>query len=96
MPRLVKLLGEAGSRQDAVAAITRLPGEGINAALCAEMKTAAPPQRITLLQLLVVRRALDALPTLLEAAKDADAGVRAAALDAWPIGRPGRSPNWPA
>ena len=60
----------------------RLPGEGVNAALCAEMKTAAPAQRVKLLQLLVARHAIDAVPTLLEAAKDTDASVRIAALAA--------------
>ncbi len=82
VPRLTKLLGEADSEKDAVAAITRLHGEGVNAALCAEMKTAAPAQRVKLLQLLVARHAIDTVPTLLEAAKDADASVRIAALAA--------------
>ena len=82
VPRLIKLLGEADSQQDAVAAITRLHGEGINAALCGEMKTAAPAQRVKLLQLLVARHAIDSRATLLEAAKDGDAGVRIAALEA--------------
>ena len=82
VPRLTKLLGEADGQQDAAAAITRLHGEGINAALCAEMKTAAPAQRVKLLQLLVARHAIDSVPTLLDAAKDADAGVRVAALEA--------------
>jgi HEAT repeat protein len=80
VPRLTKLLDDPGSDQDAVAAITRLHGEDINAALCAEMKTASPGQRVKLVQLLVARHAVDSVPTLLEAAKDADAGVRIAAL----------------
>jgi len=82
VPRLTKLLDDAGNDKDAVAAITRLHGEDINAALCAEMKTASPAQRVKLLQLLVARHAIDSVPTLLEAAKDADAGVRIAALEA--------------
>ncbi len=81
VPRLTKLLGDADSRKDAVAAITRLPGEAVNAALCAEMKAATPAQRVELLQLLVVRHAVAAVPTLLDAAKDADARVRIAALE---------------
>ena len=48
--------------------------------LCAEMKAAAPAQRVKLLQLLVARHAIDSVPMLLDAAKDADAGVRVAAL----------------
>ena len=46
------------------------------------MKTAAPAQRVKLLQLLVARHAIDTVPTLLEAAKDGDARVRVAALEA--------------
>ena len=82
VPQLTKLLAHADTSADAVAGITRLHGEGVNAALCDEMKTAAPAQRIKLLHLLVARHAIDAVPTLLEATKDADAGVRVAALDA--------------
>jgi len=82
VPRLTKLLGEANGEKDAVAAITRLHGDDINAALCAALKTAAPAQRVKLLQLLVVRHAIDTVPTLLDAAKDADATVRIAALEA--------------
>ena len=82
VPRLIKLLGEAGSEKDVMAALARLPGEGINAALCAGMKSAAPAQRIKLLQLLVARHAIDSVPALLEVAKDADAGVRLAAMGA--------------
>ncbi|MGA2257001.1 MAG: HEAT repeat domain-containing protein, partial [Thermoguttaceae bacterium] len=82
VPRLTELLGEAKSEKDAVAAIIRLHGEGINTALCAEMKAAAPAQRVKLLRLLVARHAIDCVPTLLDAAKDANANVRVAALDA--------------
>ena len=82
VPRLTKLLGAADSRKDAAAALTRLHGEGINAAMCAELKTAVPAQRVRLVQLLVARHAIDSVPALLEASKDGDAKVRAAALDA--------------
>lgn len=81
VPRLTKLLGNTDSEKDAVAAITRLQGAGINAALCAGMKAAAPAQHVKLLQLLVVRHAIDCVPALLDAAKDADASVRIAALE---------------
>jgi HEAT repeat protein len=81
VPRLTKLLDDPDSDKDAVAAITRLHGEEINPALCAEMKTASPGQRVKLVQLLVARHAIESVPTLLEAAKDADAGVRIAALE---------------
>ena len=45
------------------------------------MKAATPAQRVKLLQLLVVRHAIAAVPTLLDAAKDADPAVRIAALE---------------
>jgi len=82
VPRLTLLLGDAKSEKDAVAAITRLQGEGINTALCAEMKAAMPAERVKLLQLLVARHAIDSVPALLDATKDADSGVRVAALEA--------------
>jgi HEAT repeat protein len=82
VPQLTKLLGEASSQKDAVAAITRLHGDGVNSALCAEMKTVSPVQHVKLLQLLVARHAIDAVPALLDSAKDADAGVRVAAMEA--------------
>jgi hypothetical protein len=82
VPRLTKLLADAVSEKDAVAAVTGLHGEGVNAALCAAMKTALPAQHVKLLQVLVARRAVDSVPALLDAAKDADARVRSAALEA--------------
>ena len=82
VPRLARLLGDAKSEKDAVAAITHLHGEGINTALCAEMKAATPAQQVKILRLLVVRHAIDSVPTLLDAARNANAGVRVAALDA--------------
>jgi HEAT repeat protein len=82
VPRLTGWLAEAGSGKDAAAAIASLQGNGVNAALCAQMKSATPAQRIRILELLVVRHAIDSQPALLEAAKDADPGVRIAALAA--------------
>ena len=97
VPRLTKLLAEADSEKDAVAAITRLHGEGINAALCAEMKTAAPAQRVKLLQLLVARHAIDSVPTLLERPRmpmPACASRRWRPWANWPA--PKGLPSWPA
>lgn len=82
VPRLTKLLAENGREKDAAAALERLRGGTINAALCSEMKSTLPLLRAKLLQALVARHAIDAVPALLESAHDADAGVRAAALDA--------------
>ena len=82
VPRLTKLLGDAACEQDAVTALTRLRGAGVNAALCAELKAAAPTLRVKILQLLVARHAVDSVPQVLEAARDADAKVRIAAMEA--------------
>ena len=80
--QLTTLLADSGSEKDAFAAIIQLPGEGVNAALCEEMKAASPSQRVDLLRLLVVRHAIDSVPALLASAKDPDANVRIAALEA--------------
>ena len=82
--------GQRRQRENAVAAVTALHGEGVNAALCAAMKTALPAQHVKLLQVLVARHAVDSVPALLDAAKDADARVRGrGARGRGPIGRPG-------
>jgi hypothetical protein len=82
VPRLVGLLAGEKHQKDAVDALTRLHGDGVNAALAAAMKSAPPAVRVKLLQLFVARHAIDSVPTLLEASKDSDAKVRAAALEA--------------
>jgi HEAT repeat protein len=82
VPQLVALLGEEKSQKDAVAALTFLHGDGINAALCDQLKTASPAVRVALVKLLVARHALDSVPALLTVSKDKDVKVRAAALEA--------------
>jgi HEAT repeat protein len=82
VPVLVALLAEAKSRMDAVDALTRLKGSGVNASFCTQLKTAAPAVRVALVKLLVARHAIDSVPALLTASKDKDAKVRAAALEA--------------
>jgi HEAT repeat protein len=82
VPRLVALLGETKSEKDAIDALTHLHGDGVNAAICAALKTAPPAGRVQLLKLLVPRHATESVPALLAASKDSDAKVRAAALEA--------------
>ena len=82
VPRLVALLAEAKYQADAADALARLKGDGVNAALCAQLKAAAPPVRVAVVKLLLARHAIDSVPVLLTASKDKDAKVRAAALDA--------------
>jgi HEAT repeat protein len=82
VPQLVALLDDAKSQKDAVAALTLLHGEGVNAALCGQLKTGPSPARGAVVKLLVARHSTDSLPDLLTASKDKDATVRAAALEA--------------
>jgi HEAT repeat protein len=82
VPQLVALLGDATSKKDAVAALMQLHGDGVNAALCEQLKFAAPAARIAVAKLLVARHAVDSVPALVTASKDKDAKVRAAALEA--------------
>jgi HEAT repeat protein len=57
-----------------------LTGEATSKAIAAAMKTASAELRVALIEILAARRALDTLPVLLQAAVDADARVRSAAM----------------
>ena len=77
------LAAAAGPEKTAArASLTRLRGQAVNAAILAELKRAKPAIRAELLGVLPARGATDSVPVLLEAAQDADAGVRLAALGA--------------
>jgi len=84
----VPLLAEkaaAGSdpeKQAARRSLIRLQGDKVNAALVGAMATAAPSVRVELLAALAARNAKEALPTVLQNAKDAEPSVRVAALEA--------------
>ena len=61
----------------------RLSGPTVNPAIVAQLENAKPNVAARLLGVLATRRrAADAIPSMLAAARDADAGVRSAALDA--------------
>jgi HEAT repeat protein len=62
--------------------VVRLGGDGVTAAIVAEMKQASSPTQVALIEILTTRRALDAISDLLSAAVGADAAVRAAAMAA--------------
>ncbi len=62
------------------ASLIALGGETTPAAIAAAIKTSSPAVRITLVEILAARRALDALPAITEAAVDANAHVRYAAM----------------
>jgi HEAT repeat protein len=83
VPLLAKWLAAVGAEKTAAkAALVRLHGQGVSAAIIGEAKQAKPEIRIDLLGVLAARGATDGVPLVLEAAGDADAGVRLAALAA--------------
>jgi HEAT repeat protein len=73
--------GADPEKEAAQASLIRLQGPSVNAAIVAEMKRPKPELRAQLFDLLVARRAMDAIPAMLEAAVDEDARVRQAALN---------------
>ncbi len=81
---LVGLLSDGTAAEQAAArrSLTILPGASISRAVTAEMQRGTPAQRVTLIEILVARRAFDVAAELLPAAVDADASVRAAAMAA--------------
>jgi len=77
------LAAAAGPEKTAArASLTRLRGQAVNAAIVEESKRAKPAVRAELLGVLPARGATNSVSVLLEAAQDADAGVRLAALGA--------------
>jgi HEAT repeat protein len=82
VPPLVALLDDATNQRDAVAALTLLVREGINAALGEQLKSASATAGVEIVKLLVARHAVDSVPALLAASNSKDAKIRAAALDA--------------
>jgi HEAT repeat protein len=84
VPLLLRLLtgGSAAEQAAARTALTRLSGPTVSPLLAAEMKRGDPAQRVTLIGILVDRRAFETADDLLAAAVDADASVRAAAVAA--------------
>ena len=60
----------------------RLRGAGVGAALYAATRNSPPALRAKAIQLLVARHAVECVPSLFEAARDASARVRAAAIEA--------------
>jgi HEAT repeat protein len=84
VPFLGRSLAAAAGPEKAAArdGLVRLRGQAVNAAIVAELKRADPGTRVELIGVLASRRALDATASLLAAAEDADASVRAAAVAA--------------
>jgi hypothetical protein len=74
--------GSKAEKSAARASLIQLPGEAVGAVIAGDMKQAQPSIRVTLIEVLAKRRALDTIPDLLSAAIDADPDVRAAAMAA--------------
>lgn len=64
------------------ASLTTLPGDNSAAAIAAKLKSAPSELSVSLIEILAARRALDALPAILEAARSSEASVRKAAMAA--------------
>jgi HEAT repeat protein len=83
--KLLLARGSSDSKAESAAArksLVRLRGKDVTAQIADEMKSAPGPLRVTLIEILASRRALDAIPDLLSAAVDDEPGVRAAAMAA--------------
>ncbi len=84
VPVMARSLVASGAEEKAAAraSFAQLKGQDVNPAILAELKQAKPEIRAELLGVLAARNAAESVPAVLEAAKDADAGVRLAALEA--------------
>ncbi len=72
----------ADGQQAAADSLRLLGGEGVDAAVVAAMKAAAPQPRAMLIEVLADRKAVGATPELIKQAGDKDAGVQLAAIKA--------------
>lgn len=81
---LMLLLGSKSMAERAAArkSLVRLAGDGVGASISSQMKTAEPPLRVTLIEVLVERREKAAVGDLLAAAVDDNVKVRTAAMAA--------------
>jgi HEAT repeat protein len=84
IPLFVRLImdGSKAEQEAARASLIRLAGKNTTEALVAAMKEASPRVRTALMEILVARRDVAAAPSLLTAAIDGDATIRAAAMAA--------------
>jgi len=84
LPVLLELLAadDVSVQQAARGSLVRVQGDGLSQALATAMRQAAPKERIALIEILASRRALDAIPQLLEAAVANEPTVRGAAMSA--------------
>lgn len=81
---LLQLLGGDSNdlRMAALTSLTRLRGSTVNSVLVAEMKNSNSATRVSLIEVLVTRRAMDTMAQISAAAMDQDSKVRRAAMTA--------------
>lgn len=79
---LSEYLANGAPREQAAAraSLVRLTGDGVIAAIAAQMQTSPPPLHATLIGVLAERRAVEVIPALLADAVGPNAEVRAAAM----------------
>ncbi len=84
LPLLLQLLsGDSNDlRMAAMKSLTRLRGSTVNSALVAGMKNSNSATRVSLIEVLVTRRAMDTMAEISAAAMDQDSKVRRAAMTA--------------
>lgn len=82
--QFVQLLGTgtAAEKSAARASLVRLSGELVSARIVETTQQSRPPVRIAALEILATRRALETIPSILQAALDEDGKVRTAAMTA--------------
>ena len=85
IPLLLKMLsGDSNEMQRAAKkSLSRLRGSTVNAAVISEMKNANSAGRVSMIDVLVSRRALDSMSQIVMAAVDQDSKVRRAAMSAF-------------
>jgi HEAT repeat protein len=84
LPLLIKSLASKSNMEQTAArrAIVLLRSDEVSSALAAELNSAAPQVKASLIEVLATRRAKDALPAFLAATVDDNAQVRSAAMSA--------------
>jgi HEAT repeat protein len=84
LPLLIKTMSTASGGEQAAArkSLVQIRGEAVNKSLAAELKSAAPNVKASLIEILAARRAGDELPALVAATVDDNSQVRSAAMSA--------------
>jgi hypothetical protein len=95
IPMLLELLASSNAelKSSAIATLVRLPGSATSALLAKSISEVPAETRITLIEIAVARRMVEAIPALLQTALVSNVPVRSAAMKA--LGEIGRPENLP-